>query len=103
VVSELEKKTEECSRIERYVTELIEELDAKAPVFKEQSELYEKSQEEVETLRLQSELLAQERQKLMEARDALARELLFTNKELEKYQRDHHTLKLQVSSPHHTL
>jgi hypothetical protein len=41
-------------------------------------------------------LLSNERQKLQTKSDSLARELTFTQRELERYQREHHTLTLQV-------
>ncbi|KAI1723190.1 nucleoprotein TPR [Ditylenchus destructor] len=96
VVAELEKKKDENVQIERYVQELIEELDAKAPLFKQQSEVYESALEEIEQLRLQTSLLAEDRQKLQNSRDAATRELSFTKAELERYQHEHHILSAQV-------
>ncbi|KAL3079750.1 hypothetical protein niasHS_014032 [Heterodera schachtii] len=96
VVAELDKKNDEFKQLERYVTELIEELDSKAPKFQEQRKAYEQICERNECLRLQNELLSKERQKLQTNADALHRELMFTKRELERYQREHNLLTIQV-------
>uniref|UniRef100_A0A914I796 HAMP domain-containing protein n=1 Tax=Globodera rostochiensis TaxID=31243 RepID=A0A914I796_GLORO len=96
VVGELEKRNDEFKQLERYVTELIEELDSKAPRFQEQRRAYEQICERNECLRLQNDLLSKERQKLQTSADSLNRELIFTKRELERYQREHHLLTIQV-------
>ncbi|KAL3100891.1 hypothetical protein niasHT_029312 [Heterodera trifolii] len=96
VVAELDKKNDEFKQLERYVTELIEELDSKAPKFQEQRKAYEQICERNECLRLQNDLLSKERQKLQTNADALHRELMFTKRELERYQREHNLLTIQV-------
>lgn len=75
---------------------VLQELDSKAPLFREQREFYEKSLEEINRLQLQNNLLSDDRQKLQIARDSISRELLFTRAELERYQHEHQALTLQV-------
>lgn len=96
VVSELEKKNAEFSNLERYVTELIQDLDSRAPKFLEQRKSYDQLSERNESLHLQNDLLSNERQKLQSKSDSLARELTFTKRELERYQRQNNILDKQV-------
>lgn len=96
MVAELEKRTAEHARVEKYVAELVGELNAKAPTFRQQRELYDNAREECERLTLQVELLTGDRERLQGARDAALRELAFTRAELERYQQEHQTLTKQV-------
>lgn len=96
VVNELKKKNDEFNQMEKNVVELINDLDSRAPKFQEQRKAYEQMCERNECLRLQNELLSQERQKLQTKTDSLLRELTFTKRELERYQRQHHLLTVQV-------
>nr|CAD2135700.1 unnamed protein product [Meloidogyne enterolobii] len=96
VVSELEKKNAEFSSLEKYVTELIQELDSRAPKFLEQRKAYDQLSERNECLQLQKDLLSSERQKLQSKSDSLTRELTFTKRELERYQREHNIQQKQI-------
>uniref|UniRef100_A0A915N3Q8 Uncharacterized protein n=1 Tax=Meloidogyne javanica TaxID=6303 RepID=A0A915N3Q8_MELJA len=96
VVSELEKKNTEFSSLEKYVTELIQELDSRAPKFLEQRKAYDQLSERNECLQLQKDLLSSERQKLQSKSDSLTRELTFTKRELERYQREHNIQQKQI-------
>uniref|UniRef100_A0A915M9A7 Nucleoprotein TPR n=1 Tax=Meloidogyne javanica TaxID=6303 RepID=A0A915M9A7_MELJA len=96
VVSELEKKNTEFSSLEKYVTELIQDLDSRAPKFLEQRKAYDQLSERNECLQLQKDLLSSERQKLQFKSDSLTRELTFTKRELERYQREHNIQQKQI-------
>uniref|UniRef100_A0A915DXR5 Uncharacterized protein n=1 Tax=Ditylenchus dipsaci TaxID=166011 RepID=A0A915DXR5_9BILA len=65
----------------RYVAELIEELDAKAPLFKQQREVYEAALEEIEQLQCSG---------------LCHRELSYTSAELERYQHEHQIQSAQI-------
>lgn len=62
-------------------------------------ESYERAITEIERLRAHIDLLALERQKLLNEKNASERELAFTKAELVKFQRDHQHMVLQVRVP----
>ncbi|VDN84600.1 unnamed protein product [Brugia pahangi] len=96
VVAELEEAKAENKRIENYFHELVEDIEAKAPLLAQQRIEYEKVSDLCNNLQEQLQSVEQERLKLENARDAATRELTYTRAELERYQRDVEDLNRQV-------
>ncbi|KAK6104821.1 hypothetical protein QQG55_17780 [Brugia pahangi] len=96
VVAELEEAKAENKRIENYFHELVEDIEAKAPLLAQQRIEYEKVSDLCNNLQEQLQSVEQERVKLENARDAATRELTYTRAELERYQRDVEDLNRQV-------
>ncbi|EJW86401.1 viral A-type inclusion protein repeat containing protein, partial [Wuchereria bancrofti] len=96
VVAELEEAKAENKRIENYFHELVEDIEAKAPLLAQQRIEYEKISDLCNNLQEQLQSVEQERLKLENARDAATRELTYTRAELERYQRDVEDLSRQV-------
>ncbi|KAL3995620.1 hypothetical protein ACH3XW_26595 [Acanthocheilonema viteae] len=96
VVAELEEAKAENKRIENYFHELVEDIEAKAPLLAQQRIEYEKMSDLCNNLQEQLQSAEQERLKLENARDAATRELTYTRAELERYQRDVEDLNRQV-------
>ncbi|EJD73977.1 viral A-type inclusion protein repeat containing protein [Loa loa] len=96
VVAELEEAKAENKRIEKYFHELVEDIEAKAPLLAQQRIEYEKISDLCNNLQEQLQSAEQERLKLENARDAATRELTYTRAELERYQRDVEDLSRQV-------
>ncbi|KAM3718204.1 Nucleoprotein TPR [Dirofilaria immitis] len=96
VVAELEEAKAENKRIENYFHELVEDIEAKAPLLAQQRIEYEKMLDLCNNLQQQLQSVEQERLKLENARDAATRELTYTRAELERYQRDVEDLSRQV-------
>lgn len=66
-------------------------------MLREQREFYENSAEEIKRLNIQNKLLSENYQQLQNSRDSIARELLFTKAELDRYQQEHQALTVQVT------
>ncbi|VDK82623.1 unnamed protein product [Litomosoides sigmodontis] len=96
VVTELEEVKAENRRIENYFHELVEDIEAKAPLLAQQRVEYEKMSDLCKNLQEQLQSAEQEHLKLENARDAATRELTYTRAELERYQRDVEDLSRQV-------
>ncbi|VDN03913.1 unnamed protein product [Thelazia callipaeda] len=103
VVAELEEAKVEKKQIESYFRQVVEDIEAKAPLLAQQRAEYNNMSDSLSSLQKQLQSVEEERQKLENSRDATVRELTYTRAELERYQRDVEDLNKQIRHLLHVL